>query len=286
MMLDNREISLLFWLAVVLAWGCTHRQIREGLINLLASALKPKLVIGFVMMLAYITSCVLFLWLNGVWDSSNLKATIIWSLTAAALMVGKVISNDATPTKFFGSAVWGGLKLSVVLEFVVQLYVFPLVVELFVVPIAALIGAMIAVCETDEKFAPVKRLLNGVLSILGFTMIAYAAYRLPPEFSNFWQWSTVLSFSLPIVLTVLFIPFLWLVAVAVAYENVFCRLQFFMTDSKMQRFVRRQMYWNFGMRFYEVNRWWPIYMQERPQTKEAFKQSMVRARFEKENGNL
>jgi len=111
-------------------------------------------------------------------------------------------------------------------------------------------------------------------------MIGYAAYQLPLEFTDFWQLSTVLSFSLPIVLTVLFVPFLWLVAVAVAYENAFCRLRFFVEDPKMQRFVRRQMYWNFGLRFYEVNRWWKVYMNERPQTKEAFKQSMIRARFE------
>ncbi len=237
-------------------------------------------------MLAYITSCILFLWMNGIWDITSLKASLIWAVTAAVFMVGKVISNKEAPTMYFRSAVLGGLKVSVVLEFVVQLYVFPLLLELIIVPVAAVVGAMIAVCDTDEKYAAVKRLLNGALAILGFAMIGYAAYRLSGDIEGFWQFATVLSFLHPILLTLMFIPFLWLVAVAVAYENVFCRLRFFVDDPKMQAFVRRQMYWNFGLRFYEVNRWWSIYMQERPQTKKDFKESMVKARYNEEYGNV
>ncbi len=238
------------------------------------------------MMLAYIASCVLFLWLNEFWEFSNLKATVLWAMTAAALMVSKIISNEVKPTAYFRSAVMGGLKISLVLEFVVQLYVFPIIIELLIVPVAALIGAMIAVCDTVEGSAAVKRLLNGVLAILGFAMIGYAAYRLSENFGDLWQLATVLSFLHPILLTIMFVPFLWLVAVAVTYENVFCRLQFFVEDSKMQRFVRMQMYWNFGLRFYEVNRWWQLYMSERPKTKEGFKNSMIRARFEEDYGDI
>lgn len=285
-MLDNREISLLIWLTLFLAWAISQKKIRRALLSVVKAAFKPWLFSGFALMLIYITSCVLFLWLVGVWDVSNLKATILWSLTAAALMVGKVVSDKEQPEAFFRSAVLGGLKISVVLEFVVQLYVFPLLVELIFVPVTALVGAMLAICDTDEKFAPVKQVLNKLLALVGFLIIGYAIYRLRSEFSEFWRLSTVLSFFHPIVLTVLFVPFLWLVAVAVAYEEVFCRLRFFVEDPKMRAFVRRQMYWNFGLRFYEVNRWWRVFMQERPAKKEAFRASMIKARFEKDHGNI
>jgi hypothetical protein len=278
-MLDNREIALLVWLSIGLIWLLSYRQMHASLWGLVKSVLKLRLVVGFLLMLCYVTSCVLLLWHLDIWNQGSLKPTLLWGFSAALVMVWKVVSDGTSPTKFFRQAVWGGIKVSLLLEFVVQLYVLPLLFEMFFIPIAVIIVTLLAYCEMNPQHESVKRLLNRMLATFGFIILGYAIYRLGAGFSEFWQISTVLSFLLPIVLTVLFVPFLWLVAVAVAYENVFCRLRFFVEDPKLQAFVRRQMYWNFGLRFNEVNRWWTVYMRERPQTKNEFKDTMICARF-------
>jgi len=68
-----------------------------------------------------------------------------------------------------------GLKISVILEFIVNLHVLGLGWELILVPIAAILTCLLVVAESKEEFRPVRSILNSLLVLLGLGLLAYAA---------------------------------------------------------------------------------------------------------------
>ena len=221
--LDNREIAVGFWLVVALALVFRKSKVRRSFASVGRALLAKPILIGITLMIVYVTVEVTVLSLLGIWALSQLKATIIWGVTVAAIMlfsVNKVHQDE----RFFRKAVKENFKLAVLIDFFVNLHVLPLVGELFIVPIATLAGVMLAVAETDEKYAPVRKLLTGFLGILGLSMLAYALWKVSQNLDSLAEVETLRSLAVPIALSLLYLPFIYFVVVYMAYENVFVRL--------------------------------------------------------------
>jgi hypothetical protein len=60
------------------------------------------------------------------------------------------------------------------------------------------------------------------------------------EFANY---DTLKSFLQPIILTIWFIPFAFLLTVFMIYENIFDRIGFFVINKKLRRFAKRRLIW-------------------------------------------
>lgn len=86
---------------------------------------------------------------------------------------------------FFKRSVLGDLKLLAILQFVVGVYTFSLWVEVLLVPVLALLGAMLAIAETDRKHRQVKVFLEYCLSSFGVVLIVYTLYMLMTNFGEF-----------------------------------------------------------------------------------------------------
>jgi hypothetical protein len=93
------------------------------------------------------------------------------------------------------------------LTFVVGLYVFPLGIELFVVPALAFVVLTHAVAVQQKEFRDVAKLLNGFLVAFGFALLAYAATQAAGDPRRLIAAATWEQLALPIVLTLVFVPF-------------------------------------------------------------------------------
>lgn len=275
-MLDNREIAITIWFALFLAWGFLSAPVRKAAASVIKAALARKIVFSVCMMTAYITLTVLALRACGLWGISNLKATVLWVLTAALVMVFDVgsIPDDE---RYFQKAFRDGFKVSVILEFIVNLHVFSLTLEFVLVPVATILTGMLVVAESKEEFKPVRSLLNVILALLGLGLLAYSAHEIYTDFNVFVQPSTLAEFLLPIVMTTLFLPFLYLLATGVSYENLFKRLQFIVQDPELRRFAKAQLFRQFGINFRGLNRSAKHLVHDRPSTREEILASIGRA---------
>jgi hypothetical protein len=63
------------------------------------------------------------------------------------------IESIKTDKSFFKNSVIDNLKLLAILQFVVGVYTFPIWIEILLVPVLALISAMLAIAE-NEKISP------------------------------------------------------------------------------------------------------------------------------------
>jgi len=67
----------------------------------------------------------------------------MWGVFVAFVMLFEF--SKANDSKFFRNAFKNNLKILIILEFVINLYLFDLWIELLIVPFSAILGGMIAI---------------------------------------------------------------------------------------------------------------------------------------------
>lgn len=252
--LDAREIAVAIWLAIFFVWCLTKSGIRKSLGRLLLAASARQIAMAFALAIAYLAGVTVLLCHLDLWTLSQFKITALWFFVAGipSLMNTPAISEDPTLLR---AALAKNFKLSVLLDFFINLFKLPLLVELIFVPFTALLGGLLAVAQSDEKYASVKKLLNGFMVALGFVFFVFETYKALTSFNTIANASTLRNFALPIIYNIAFIPLLWAMGVYAAYESVFCRLQFVIQDRALHPYTRRKLIACFRTDIAALNRW-------------------------------
>jgi len=252
--LNNREISIIIWTGLFSVWAISKEQVRGEISSLIKAFFEKKLVIGYLLMFIYITIIISPLYFVGLWDIAWLKNTILWVACVAFVMLvqfSKINDNN----KFIINTIKDNLKLLILLEFVINLYVFNLFVEILLLPILVIIGAMQAFTESDDKYKDVYKLSNYLLSIVGFVFIIYATYMILTDINGFISKENLIDMILPILLTIMFIPFIYLVALYSSYENLFKRIPYIIEDKDTLKYTRKKILLSFRFDLKQLNAW-------------------------------
>jgi hypothetical protein len=152
-----------------------------------------------------------------------LKDSIEWLLFTGILICFNTITANKDE-KFFRTIIKENIILIIILEFIINTYTFPLLVELLLIPLLTIIILSGEVAKTNPKHKPVEKLMNNLQIILGMIILFSVIYKTIADFANFWNISTLKSFLLPPILTILFLPFTYLVVLYSRYELLFLRL--------------------------------------------------------------
>lgn len=234
---DNRQIALIIWIFLILFWVTKNKNIRNVLNTLIKTFLTKPILMSVFSMVCYILIIVLFLYQFDIWDNSQLNATLIWSVTSAFSMFFKLnkINEDKM---FFKKAIIKNFKLTVLIDFIVNLNVFSLWFELIFIPCTFVLGAMITISNRDEKHRLVEKLLNGITIFLGFSLITYSLWQIYIHFDEVYTLEKLRDFSVPILLSILYLPFVYFFVLYSAYEEVFVRLQFVIKDHTLHDYTK------------------------------------------------
>lgn len=218
-------------MTIVLAWLFSGSQVRNSFVAVIKSFFQRKILYSVLAMIAYVLALLFLLYKIGFWDTSMIKETCAWFLGGGFILhlsVNKINKDEA----FFKNFIIDTIKVTVVIEFVVNFYCFSLPVELILVPVMALIVGTKAMSEThpdyqdNEKYTPTRKLLNFLLNIAGYVFIIYFIYKLTQNFGSFSNYQTIKTFFLPIVLSLSSLPIMYAMALIMLYETLFLQLSF------------------------------------------------------------
>jgi hypothetical protein len=255
--LNNREIAIAIWLIVIAAYICFSEkmiEVRVALKNLAFVFRSRPLLIIFSAAVMYAFFMVYLLLVLDIWNIDQLKNTVFWFFSVGLLSVYNLEKIKADPN-FFKNSVIGNVKLLAILQFVIGVYSLPLIMELFLVPLMAVVGVMISIAESDPKYMQVKRLLNGIVITFGLFTLAYTVYMLATDFKELGQEKTLYDFIVPALLTVMYLPFLFAMMMFSTYEMVFVRLQLTMQDRKLRRLAKFYALALINLRLGDLRRW-------------------------------
>lgn len=205
-------------------------------------------------MIIYVTIVVFGLFKIGLWESNQLKNTIIWAISVGALSLFKINLIRKDP-HFFKNSVLDNFKLIAIVQFIVSIYTFSLLIELLLVPVLVILCTMLVLAQTDKKYHLEKKILSGIMTALGIIFIFYSTYMLATNFGEFAKVQTIYDFSIPPLLTLLYLPFIFIMMVFTTYELVFVKLKFPIKESKVQHFAKIYSMIKFHFRINLLERW-------------------------------
>jgi hypothetical protein len=253
--LDNREWALVFWVLVLAIFVVAYRPTRSLLPSLLKQLFWSSLGVALLAMTIYMSLLLLVAMRVHAWDLSLLKDTLLWYFGVATVMFFS--AHEATKgSRSFRSLVLKNLQFAIVLEFIVNLYVFNIFVELLLVPILVLIVGIATVAETKPEHKPVKKVMDIALAGFGMYLLLYAVVSIASNFQGFADMANLKEFLLPIILTILLVPYLYVLTVYMAYESIFKRVEWFLRrKKKLIGYAKRQVFRTCLLRLSKVKRY-------------------------------
>ena len=196
---NNREIAIGFWLLAISIYVFLSPKmvkVRSSFRLLLSMFFVKQILSVFSLMVLYMAFVVYFLSEIDLWNAEQIKNTIFWCVSVGFMSLFK-IESIKTDKSFFKNSVIDNLKLLAILQFVVGVYTFPIWIEILLVPVLALISAMLAIAENEKKYHQVKNLLKYCLEIYGLILILYTLYMLMTDFGEFGNKKTAYDFFVP-----------------------------------------------------------------------------------------
>jgi len=254
---NNREIAIGFWLLAISVYAALSPKmagLRSSFRHLLSTFFVRQIMSVLGLMAIYMTFVVYFLYEVDLWNAQQIKNTVFWCVSVGFMSLFKIESIKKDKS-FFKHSVIDNLKLLAILQFVVGVYTFPIWVEILLVPVLALIGAMLAISESDKKYHQAKILLEYCLAIFGVIMITYTLYMLATNFGEFGNEKTVYDFFVPPLLTLFYLPFLFFMLVYSTYERVFARLRFSIKSRLFRNLAKIYALVFFNIRMSLLERW-------------------------------
>ncbi|SFU43245.1 hypothetical protein SAMN05216417_103158 [Nitrosospira multiformis] len=254
--LNNREIAALIYSGFLLAAVMFWKKGRPLALDVVRAFFSPKLALIWVLMSLYVAGCVwLLAWLN-LWDWSNLKLTLLWWLTVGFTCIFEAQRLKDKP-HVLGKLVRDAFTLSAVILFVAKLVSFPLWVELLMLPALVFLTLLIAVGEhqTDKPSIPrVLNLLRGLQTFASLIILGFSYWLVVSSVTKFWSLNTLREFGLPLLLWLMFVPFIFLLAVYMTYEEAFIHLQVRPKQASIVRYARWRALLAFGWNIDGVKR--------------------------------
>jgi len=233
--LNNREWATVVWLGVVVVLVLSWKKTRQPVINLIRTATTSLLAVLVAGLWVWTAGIVLLGAWAQLWTGDLLKDTAIWAIgPALALIWG--LAKAPTDPRFFRRVVLGTVKVSVLVEFYVNLQVFGFVQELLLLPVVTSLAMLDQFAGTDQKYRPAKRLFDVILTGIGLAVLAYVTVTLIANWHQQNPLHDVRELALPVWLTIGAVPYIFGVGLFFNYEWAFRRLA---QSSKDLNSVRR-----------------------------------------------
>jgi hypothetical protein len=211
--LNSREDAMLLWATLILAC-VTYKgpSIWLSFFGLARLMFASKLTLLFGSAAVYSVAVVLLAKNLGLWHMTALKETIYWFVGTGVILVGD--ATGATPDPgYFRRILRRALTFTIIIEFVVNLYVFPLIVEVPLVGLIFPFFGMQAVAQYEPKIdARNRRVIDGVLVALGLFLLGSFVISALFDLDRLLTREMAERFFMVPALTLTFIPFLYAVA--------------------------------------------------------------------------
>jgi len=246
---NNREISIFLWVFIFCVWALSGEKLRISFINVLKVFFQKKILLAIFFMILYSSFIVFLYYRAGFWNKSLVKDTIYWFFGIAFIMLMN-INKASEKEHFFKSIILDNVKLILILEFIINLYVFNIFIELILIPVLFFIAGMSAIAENKEKYNPVKKLLDYILMILGVWILIHATYNIINNYRSFINKENLFGFCLTPLLTLSYLPFIYFMALYMQYEVFFVRMGFLNTNKSYINYAKWRIiiFCNFNLR--------------------------------------
>lgn len=241
--LSNREISVLIWMFLFFSpiAGVIIVKARKETFKLLKAICNELTKMPFSGILLsffiYVFLCLYSLYKVGFWDISLLKDTIIWVFGIGFVLLFKLPKVENTA--YFKVLIKDTFKWFIIIEFITDFYTFNIWIELFIVPFFTLLVVMMDFTEKKKEHFMVYEAFGKFLGFAGTCLLLYIIYKTITQTHSLLTLNNFKSFLIPLILTVAYIPLIYIWALCDDYFCVFIRINAMVADKATNKKIKR-----------------------------------------------
>lgn len=271
---STRELAWVSWSIITIVAIFFLPSIRSSLRGVVKAFLQPQLFSIWLLMVFYIVQSTFFLWYFGLWNNGMIKDTIFFILFSASITFFK--ANKIHEEKnFFKEMIKDNIKMGVFLEFLIGFYTFNFLLEFLVVPILVLFGGLLAFAETDVKYVKVKKLVNGILSIVGIYVIFHVIDAAIHHYKELFTLENLQEILFAPIYTMIYIPFLYLLSMYMVYETQNVILEMSIKEPALRMLAKKYAFRFFRNDLAGLKRWVRRVRFDNPQSERELTRSIT-----------
>lgn len=227
---SNREIATAIWSSFLVAYAFSSEKVRLSFGRVLKTLFTRPILITFLLIISYVGCEVLLLKRFKVWNFSLLKETIFWFVFSAVGLFIKMVSRAEDKEVSITGLIKSIFGVMLFLEFLLSNYTFSIPVELVLTPVAAFLGLSLQFANMNPEHAFAAKIINRLLAALGLMLIAHAV-RMAVVDPSLFTTNSARQLLISPLLTVLFIPLLYIMSLYSVYEMMNFRITFGLRNS-------------------------------------------------------
>lgn len=221
-MFNNREISVIVWFVIFVVFVSLKKQVRKSFVDVVRCIFKEKILIWIISLIFYYLFFIVCFSKATIWNNVYLKDILVWCIFEGIAITSRAI-NIKNAKEFFILIIKDCINFAIIYEFLINLFVFNIYVELLLVPFIAFLTMLIVVAESKREYQIVSKFLNGVLSILGISILVYVTVQVCTNYNSIITIDNIVSFTTPIIMTVITVPISYIWALISSYEQLLIR---------------------------------------------------------------
>ena len=262
----TREVALAFWLTITLIVLLIVENIRKNIIIFIKRLITIKIIIFYLIPIIYsifFSFCLYECLLNtDLWRTEYTKSVLFWTFFSGLPLCTYVVSGGLE-TGYFKKMVLDGFRFTVFVEYLTGLFTFNLFVEIIILPIFSIFFLLHDFTKTEEEYSELKTLFS---IIIGFILIGYFAFTGIVAYSTYQSLDiieVIIGFSIPIILSIMFIPIIYLFALYAKYELIICKMKIKNYDGKnIEIFRIIKIFHACGLSYKKLNHFEKHYIKE------------------------
>lgn len=236
---SSRELAFMTWSVIILICMCFSQKLRHCLRKILKAFFVIKLQRLFIGGYIYLGLILLLIWRYIHWDNVLIKDCIIFTLITSIVMIGSAIEQKRVRNNIFDT-----IKATTIIAFYINIFTFSFIIEFVLLPVIVFLSMTAAYAKSsiNPEENRVGCLLESFLNFVYLGIIIYGGINIYQNPSIIIQEQSVYSLILPIILTVCFTPYLFVVKLYSAYEYFLIRLKASTANLARKHYrVRRNM---------------------------------------------
>jgi hypothetical protein len=179
--------------------------------------MSPKVGGIFLALAAWTAGLLVVAHALDLWTTGQTGDAVLWYAGTGVVLIVNSVAREKRRS-FFRRTATEAVGVGLMVEGFVNLGVLPLLIELLLLPFVAFLAMLLVVAVTDDKNAILRPYLEGVLGIIGASLLAYGVVRLVTTDD---PTNEVRTIMVPVWLTLGAMPFLFAFSLSAAYEQAF-----------------------------------------------------------------
>ncbi|MCO4198375.1 hypothetical protein M2R28_01550 [Aeromonas hydrophila] len=235
---NNRELASATLMIVMSVWAWRKsNEVKKSIYEFLKSLLQGPIMMTLLTLVIYVLMVVYFLSKLQIWNSTQIKNTILWFLFVGVVQLSGTTKITDMKTYLKG-AISNQIKLIVILEFLVAFHSYGYFTEIILVSVVTLSVACSIVSGNKIEHKQAKRVFDTITLCIGMFIFLGSMLNIYEKPLTFFNIDTFRDFLIPLVLSVSLLPYIYCFYYFMYYENIFVKFRIYTNDKSLQRYAK------------------------------------------------